>query len=199
MPTLLTVRDIAERIRRSDEEIDAVVDRLRNWTKERLLEPAGERNPGTGRKRTYSETAVIDAAILTALTEWGIPAVKAAQYGVGQTALAFGRMAVAKAQKETPVFLVIARALGKSRVTAEQIYVQSGGKPLRIEEHAESAIVLNITSMLKRIAPPPTYHLVVTRPFEKYRKGERIEDSAEVARILNSEHQQHVVKVAARQ
>jgi DNA-binding transcriptional MerR regulator len=196
---MLTVRDIAERIRRSDEEIDRVVDRLRNWTKEGLLRPQGEQNPGTGRARTYSEEAVTDALILTALTDWGIPAVRAAQYGsVEQTALTFGRMAVAEAQKKKSktVRLVIARAVGKSRVNAQQVYVQLGDKPLQLAEGIESAIVINISSMIERIAPPKTYHLVVTKPFANYRKGERIEDPAEINRILGSVHQQHVVKVA---
>src|SRR5690242_8780479 len=73
----LTVRDIAERVQRPGEDLGAVVDRLRNWTKEGLLEPIGERNPGTGRKRLYPEQTIIDAALLTVLTEAvGMPAVR---------------------------------------------------------------------------------------------------------------------------
>jgi hypothetical protein len=76
MPTV-TVTEIAERIRKGDESAAVVADRLRNWTKEGLLLPEGERNPGTGRRRHYPETAIIDALVLSVLTEQvGMPAVR---------------------------------------------------------------------------------------------------------------------------
>jgi DNA-binding transcriptional MerR regulator len=74
----LTVRELAERVRDPDEDLDVVVNRLRSWTKEGLLDPEGERNPGTGRKRLYPETAVIDAMALNLLTERaGMPSTQA--------------------------------------------------------------------------------------------------------------------------
>jgi hypothetical protein len=77
----ITVSEIAESIRREDENITAVVDRLRNWTKEGLLRPLGEKNPGTGRKRHYPETAIIDAMLLTVLTDQiGMAAVKTTRF-----------------------------------------------------------------------------------------------------------------------
>jgi hypothetical protein len=54
-----------------------VVARLRNWTKEGLLEFSGDKHPGTGKTRLYPEYAVIDALVLSALTAIGIPAVRA--------------------------------------------------------------------------------------------------------------------------
>jgi hypothetical protein len=78
----ITVSEIAERIRREDEDLTTVVDRLRNWTKEGLLQPLGKKNPGTGRKRRYPETAIIDALVLSFLTErTTMTAVKAASIG----------------------------------------------------------------------------------------------------------------------
>src|ERR1700731_1319076 len=73
----LTVRAIAKRIRRDDEDLEGVVSRLQNWTKEGLLEFSGDKHPGTGKTRLYPEYAVIDALVLSALTAIGIPAVRA--------------------------------------------------------------------------------------------------------------------------
>jgi hypothetical protein len=72
----ITVRDIAKRIRRDDEDLQAVINRLRNWTKEGLLQFLGDKHPGTGKSRLYPERAVVDALVLSALTAMGIPAVR---------------------------------------------------------------------------------------------------------------------------
>jgi hypothetical protein len=73
-----TISEIADRIRRPDEEIGAVIDRLKNWVKEGLLKPVGERHPGTGRHRRFPESALIDAAILHVMTDQiGMQAVQA--------------------------------------------------------------------------------------------------------------------------
>ena len=47
-------------------------DRVRHWTREGLLSPAGEKNPGTGRARLYDETAFRKARVLNSLTECGV-------------------------------------------------------------------------------------------------------------------------------
>lgn len=41
------------------------------------------------------------------------------------------------------------------------------------------------------------HHLTVVRDFGVYRRGDHIEDEAEVARLLEGEHRHHVVKVIA--
>jgi hypothetical protein len=41
------------------------------------------------------------------------------------------------------------------------------------------------------------HHLTVVRDFAGYSRGDHIEDAAEVARLLKSEHANHVVKVIA--
>jgi len=65
----ITVREIAERIRRPGEDLIKVVDRLRNWTDEDLLTPMGEKNPGTGKRRLYPKSAIVDALVLSVLTD----------------------------------------------------------------------------------------------------------------------------------
>ncbi|MDN5003989.1 MerR family transcriptional regulator [Bradyrhizobium sp. GCM10027634] len=64
-----SVTEIAEKIGLPGEDLRVVGDRIRNWTREGLLKPVGEKNPGTGRSRQYPETALLDALLLTALTE----------------------------------------------------------------------------------------------------------------------------------
>lgn len=41
------------------------------------------------------------------------------------------------------------------------------------------------------------FHLTVMQDFGDHRRGDHIEDAAEVARILAGEHQAHVIKVPA--
>lgn len=41
------------------------------------------------------------------------------------------------------------------------------------------------------------FHLIVKEPFGGYAKGDEITDSAEVARVLASENENHVIKRAA--
>jgi hypothetical protein len=65
----LTARDIARRIQRPGEKLQAAVDRVRNWTKEGIIGPIGDAHPGTGRKKKYSEAAARRAGILQALSD----------------------------------------------------------------------------------------------------------------------------------
>ena len=103
-----TVKEIAEKIRRPAEPVQAAVDRLRNWTKEGLINPVGERHPGTGRARLYSEKALFDAVLLQILTDClGIPAVSAAPI------LKTAKKQIGKSPKRAS-FLVIGRSFGDS-------------------------------------------------------------------------------------
>ena len=73
----LTVAEMADVIRRPSADRAAVVERLRTWTDAGLLQPAGERNPGTGKPRQYDDAVVYDAAILNALADVGFQIGKA--------------------------------------------------------------------------------------------------------------------------
>jgi hypothetical protein len=79
----LAVSEIAERICQPGSKLTKakVIDRLRNWTKEGLLIPVGDKNPGTGRHRRYPESAVADALLLSVLTDAvGMQATKARSF-----------------------------------------------------------------------------------------------------------------------
>jgi hypothetical protein len=103
-----SVTEIAEKIGRPDEDMRVVGDRIRNWTREGLLEPVGAKNPGTGRSRIYPETALLDALVLTAITEAvGLQVVKVHMFPqVFSEARKF-----LKTQSKGKIFLVISRSL----------------------------------------------------------------------------------------
>jgi hypothetical protein len=75
----LTVGELARAVALPGEELSAVTDRLRAWTKEGLLRPIGSKSTGTGHKRLYPWRAVFDAAILSKLASY---------YGLRATAIA---------------------------------------------------------------------------------------------------------------
>jgi hypothetical protein len=68
----LTAKDIAQAIAGPDGNLQPVIERVRHWTREGLLVPLGDRNPGTGRKRSYDEDAIVSARIFNILADFGI-------------------------------------------------------------------------------------------------------------------------------
>jgi DNA-binding transcriptional MerR regulator len=78
----LTVAELANVIRRPEADRAAVVERLRTWTEIGLLAPAGERNPGTGKRRAYDDAVIYDAAILNSLADAGFQIGKARYFMV---------------------------------------------------------------------------------------------------------------------
>jgi hypothetical protein len=78
----LTVAELADVIRRPEADRAAVVERLRTWTEGGLLASAGERNPGTGRRRAYDDAAIYPAAILNSLADVGLQIGKARYFMV---------------------------------------------------------------------------------------------------------------------
>ncbi|MDN4988828.1 hypothetical protein QY049_37415 [Bradyrhizobium sp. WYCCWR 13022] len=111
---MFTVSDIAAIIKRPEEDIQDAVTRVRNWTKERLLKPEGQLNPGTGRARLYSAASVESAVLLQMLTDAaGMKAVAIApQLGDAQQELEFARKQLKKPNAE-PFFLILMRSTGE--------------------------------------------------------------------------------------
>jgi hypothetical protein len=68
-------KDIAERILRPGEGLQAAMDRVKNWTVEGLLETSEDKNPGRGRARQYSAESLATAILMEALSvRLGMPA-----------------------------------------------------------------------------------------------------------------------------
>jgi hypothetical protein len=145
-----SVTDIAEKIRGPSEDMRVVGDRIRNWTREGLLEPVGEKNPGTGRSRQYPETALLDALILTAITETvGLQVVKVHMF---KDIFALARKHF-KSRYSAETLLVISRntTLGAGYSTQP---VEPNGLALLIKNSdAEAHIVINVGKIAKRLNP----------------------------------------------
>ena len=69
----ITIRDIAARIARKDDNLSSVTERLRYWTKVGVLRPIGDKRGGTGRWRTYSQEEVYIAAIAAEMVAHHLP------------------------------------------------------------------------------------------------------------------------------
>lgn len=69
----ITVAQMADRAGKRGDAKELFIQRVRHWTRERLLRPLGETNPGTGKHRLYSDAAFHEALILEAMTDRGIP------------------------------------------------------------------------------------------------------------------------------
>jgi hypothetical protein len=159
----LTVRDIAKRIRRDDEDLEVVVSRLRNWTKEGLLEFSGDKHPGSGKTRLYPEYVVIDALVLSALTAIGIPAVRAGGAKPYAGVFYYCRNAWQnfpdRAAGEV-IFLVVFGAeegsvfdgVGDNPHRCTLIYASDSQVDLRIPAgQGNATILLNLTNLFKRL------------------------------------------------
>jgi DNA-binding transcriptional MerR regulator len=72
----ITAGDIARRIARQGDDHQALVERVRHWTREGLLRAGTtladlDLHPGTGRYRLYDEEQIYRAAVLNALVKEG--------------------------------------------------------------------------------------------------------------------------------
>jgi hypothetical protein len=103
-----TVGELAEKVRRPGENMPALLARLRNWTKEGLLVPEGDRNPGAGRSRVYPEKAVAIARAIGVLADVvGVAAVKSRsfEFFLEHAATMFAK------PPATELFMIISRPL----------------------------------------------------------------------------------------
>jgi hypothetical protein len=144
--TNFTARDVAEKIQRPGETLTTAVDRLRDWVREGLIRPAGERHPGTGRKRQYNRAEMIDAILLETLVEaGGLKAVAAAPL------LREFRKHLPTSPTAAP-FLIVSRSVGSKR------WSFGGGKMSALSDHIAHSehqihIVLDIRKILDQLGP----------------------------------------------
>jgi DNA-binding transcriptional MerR regulator len=74
-----TVSEMVEVLVRNEQDGDTraekgalLLERIRYWTREGLIFPKDEKNPGTGRHRRYDESALLHAAVLNGLADLGV-------------------------------------------------------------------------------------------------------------------------------
>ena len=147
-----SVREIADRVRRPHEEMGTVVDRIRGWSDVGLIEVLGSKFPGTGSRRSYGPEAIIDAVILTALTDAGLAAVRVASFvsDKGQTVLSFGRQGACEVldprKKGRPTFLVICGPAP----SPSTVFISYGETKLtQLPPGAPWTIILNLTEYFR--------------------------------------------------
>jgi DNA-binding transcriptional MerR regulator len=111
MALTFTVSEIAAMLEDAPERRPTLVERIRHWTREGLLRPIGEKNPGTGRHRAYEADALIDVAVLNLLANLGM------QVGQQQSFVEFARKIYSANKKNFAdwgeVFLAISNAAGE--------------------------------------------------------------------------------------
>jgi hypothetical protein len=144
----LTVSEIAERVRRPHEDVRIAGDRIRNWTREGLLEPVGEKNPGTGKVRRYPESALIDAALLQVITDCtGVAAVAAG--GLLNDARAFFARMKRAGDLESAA-LVISKSVGETKWTMSHVKAEKIAQYLAQDAHDTHTVIL-VNRLLKHI------------------------------------------------
>jgi hypothetical protein len=132
-----------------------VVDRIRGWTDVGLIGVLGSKFPGTGSRRRYVAEAIIDAVILTALTDAGLAAVRVASFVAadkGATVLSFGRFGACEVldpkKKGRPTFLVICGP-APSPTTVFLSYGET--KLNQLPPGAPWSIILNLTEYFRSL------------------------------------------------
>jgi DNA-binding transcriptional MerR regulator len=134
----LTVSEIAERIAKPGASKAALIERIRHWTRERLISPIGKRSPGTGRHRVYDESVLEDAVVLNAMADMGL------QVGLQRTVLKLVRHEKTawreKAKRGVSLFLEIDTLPDGQRFP----HLHEGAW---VSPDAEHAIVFNLTRL----------------------------------------------------
>jgi hypothetical protein len=143
----ITVREIAERTGHGAS--NRFIERLHYWTRERLLVPMGKRNPGTGKRRVYADSAVHDAVILNAMMEAAVPvAAQRLMMGVVRQERDLGRR-VKEAESGIYFFLGIATFQGGHSTP----YFHEG-PDFVVEGGAERTTVFNLSRLFASVLPP---------------------------------------------
>ena len=144
-PDLMTIGEVAMRIRHLAKDPFALVERARHWGKLGLLVAIDRKGEGTGKHRFYAEDAVFVAAFLNALADAGIEPGKHRWLADAQS---MARLALNKWQKGRPASLVleIAFAPGGKMLMGTELpkSLKERAKLLRVENPAEARAAMTI-------------------------------------------------------
>jgi hypothetical protein len=150
--TTLTVGQIVERLAPIAPDAAAMNERIRHWTRERLLLPVDQHHAGTGRHRRYGPDASYEAAILNALATAGLQLVSRRYVhealSQARAALQKCHQAMRAGQKLPLFFLVILHHM--TRIGAEPTATIHEGA-VRHDPTAEIMIVINLSQLFRRV------------------------------------------------
>jgi DNA-binding transcriptional MerR regulator len=154
MALTLTVSEIAAMLEDAPERRSTLVERIRHWTREGLLQPIGEKNPGTGRHREYETDALIDVAVLNLLANLGL------QVGQQQRFVEFAREIYSANKKNHAdwgeVFLAISSHAGE-KPKFVMLFTDKGtdiGSEAHLSEFyatSDAFVIINIGRIYKNV------------------------------------------------
>jgi hypothetical protein len=148
VPTF-TVGQIVEQLGLLAPDPEAASERIRHWTRERLLVPVDQHHAGPGRHRQYSGQASYDAAVLTALANVGLQLVSRPYI---QTALGQARAVLQEWQKgkssgdKLPAFFLVI-----SHRTGREPTVSVHERVVKPDETAEIVLALNLSQLFSAV------------------------------------------------
>jgi DNA-binding transcriptional MerR regulator len=148
--TLFTVSQIARQVASTPERRVAVMERIRHWTREGLIAPVGEKNPGTGRHRRYDENAVAAIAVLNAVASLGI------QVAVLRQVLSVAMQSINKwrgkyREEKGDVYLEIYDLHGTAYVSERKTEHLEGRYVISAQSVSGASLIINISKILRRI------------------------------------------------
>jgi hypothetical protein len=152
-----TVQEIARRIQRPFENLNTVVDRIRGWGDLGLIDVLGDKHPGTGRKRTYATSALIDALTFTALTDAGLPVLRTGSWGQASTNVrGLSRRAAvsifAQGSAETFYLVIGGRSSKTTPPTIYAVELHTSVEPIGwLAKDADWTVVINLSNLFKDV------------------------------------------------
>jgi hypothetical protein len=147
----ITVGEIANALRDIEPDTAMLVERIRNWTKQRILSPSDNANAGTGKHMRYArDVAPYELALLNALTRAGYVG------GRSYVATALNQLgeelpkwrAAHKARRRPPLFLTITHAIQGSDRSEPRAEIVTKVAP---DPKAETMIIVNLGELFARI------------------------------------------------
>src|SRR4029077_7553235 len=140
--TTLTAGEVAQYIRRPDENVGAAIARFRNWEKTGIIKAAGESNPGTGRKKQYSPNTVLRAVLLQTLIDtFGSSAVS-----LSELLRELSKMILEAGWLRESELLVLSRPRGAERFNIRRV------KAGQLKSHVSgSSVDIHVVIDLKRL------------------------------------------------
>jgi hypothetical protein len=130
--------EMARRLAPNAPGVDVAFGRIKHWTRQGLLQPAGEENPGRGRSVEYLEDELRKARVLAALADGGVEirVMRAVMDSLGtiKSVAPPGMVWILTVEKEKPTI---------------RLLVDDGGEYIRaLKRDADSVLLLNLTRVM---------------------------------------------------
>jgi len=149
----LIVSEIADRIlppHATAADRATTIERLRYWTREGLLDTAGDQNPGTGRRRLYDDAVIYDAAVLDALARQGFPVGRERFLTIAMRLISMAKDEWRKKTDKT-LFLEVADFTDPNPQGGTRAVFLHKGHAGLVHPRSDVSIVLNLSRIFRRV------------------------------------------------